>query len=97
MTMRKVTHIRMATSKDNSVEKISRIKFEGPTQNGEGKGERDILHVIQDILRQRDYYCVGKDGSKSKIEIVSPAGRNRYIRSARNHTENDNLLNLPRF
>lgn len=94
--MRKITHIRMADSEDNSTKKIEKVKCVDMITNKEF--ERMVRHVIIDIKNIEDlYYCIGKDNKKSKIQVVKENGIESYIRSSKNDSEEDNLLSLPRF
>ncbi|WP_179394971.1 DUF3892 domain-containing protein [Lacticaseibacillus absianus] len=56
-----------------------------------------VSQVVTYIDAKMEYYYTTSTGSRADVESVHPVQGNAYIRTVRNGTTQDNLLNLPEF
>lgn len=88
----KVTKIKMLILGSNSVEEIDSLYLEGAREEKFYKKS-----AVYDYLKKDDSHQISVDGYPGTyLQPVLSANREKYVRSVKNGTVNDNLLKLPR-
>ncbi|HFD1693321.1 TPA: DUF3892 domain-containing protein [Enterococcus faecium] len=86
----RITHIRVSGNYATSTDKITHVQLEDGTVES-------VAEVVRFLDQNLEYYYTTSTYSKALVESVHPSYGQAYIRTKRNSTEKDNLLNLPKF
>ena len=88
----KVTKIKMLVENSNKVEEIDSLYLQGAKVEQFYKKAR-----VYDYLKEKESNQISVDGyPDTYLEPVLSSSKEKYVRSVKNGTVNDNLLKLPR-